>query len=119
MKKSLIVFALFFPFLIAVATLYFNTNNDNESLKEINPFQSASLAVETFYIEGLGWGFDIFVDGKSFIHHEKIEGMDTKGYANEQDAVKVAHLVMYKIKRNHLPPLISLNELDSIGVKIN
>ncbi len=116
MKIKIFLIALLFPLIFAVI-YHLNKEEAHTSLKEINPFQLASLSVETFYIKGHGWGFEIYVDGKSFIYQEKIESLTIpKGYENEQDAVRVAELVIHKIRRNTLPPLISIKELDSLRV---
>ncbi len=96
----------------------FNCRNKKpDSIKNINPFKYAALSVETFHIKDKGWGFDIYVNGKAFIHHEKPQLSSLEGYANEQDAVKVSKLVISKIRSNKLPPVISFYELDSLDIR--
>ena len=118
MKKVAILFALLIPVFIAVISFNYKNEIPEESLKTINPFNNASLSFETFKTEGKGWGFDVYINGSLFIHQDKIPAPGVvKGYESEDDAVKVAGLIISKIKQNTLPPLISVSELDSIGIK--
>lgn len=64
-----------------------------------------------------GWGYDIFVDAKKYIHQPMIPGIaGVAGFRTEDQARKVADLVVKKIKKNIIPPSVSTDELDSLGV---
>ena len=120
MKKVAILFALLIPIFIAIISFNYKNEIPKESLKTINPFDDASISFETFNTEGKGWGFDVYVSGNLFIHQEEISVSGIKeGYKSEEDAVKAAGLIILKIKQNILPPIISKQELDSIGIKLN
>ena len=118
MKKVAILFALLIPVFMAVISFNYKNEVPEESLKIINPFNNASLSFETFKMEGKGWGFDVYINGSLFIHQDEIPAPGVvKRYESEEDAVKAAGLIISKIKQNILPPLISVSELDSIGIK--
>lgn len=64
-----------------------------------------------------GYGYDIYVDGQRYIHQLNIPSVPgTKGFKTEADALKVATLVRKKIENNIMPPSITPEELDSLGV---
>lgn len=64
-----------------------------------------------------GYGYDIYVDGQRYIHQVNIPSVPgTKGFESEADALKVATLVRQKIENNIMPPSITPEELDSLGV---
>ncbi|MBL7909415.1 MAG: DUF4907 domain-containing protein [Bacteroidia bacterium] len=65
-----------------------------------------------------GYGYDILVDGKIMVHQPNIPAvMGNRGFATEDDASKTATLVSFKLKNNIMPPSVTLEELDSIGIK--
>jgi len=64
-----------------------------------------------------GYGYDIYVNGKRYIHQETIPSVPgTKGFESEADALKAATLVRQKIENNIMPPSVTPEELDSLGV---
>lgn len=83
-----------------------------------NDRTGADRTIETtvFQVEE-GWGYDLFVDGKRFIHQPYIPVIQgNKPFENEADAKKVAELVAKKIRLNSIPPTVSYRELDSLGI---
>ena len=82
-----------------------------------NPFQGKEFKAEAFKNGDLGWGYVISIDGKKTINQPHIPGMSgEKGFKTEEQALKTADLVIYKIKHNIFPPSVSAKELDSLGV---
>ena len=64
-----------------------------------------------------GWGYDIFIGDKQFIHQPIIPVSGGRlPFLTEADAYKTASLVVQKIKSDIFPPSVSLRELDSMGV---
>lgn len=65
-----------------------------------------------------GWGYNIIVNGKLFIHQPFIPAVKgNQSFKSVDDALKVANLVQEKIRRKILPPPISIVELDSLKIK--
>ena len=78
---------------------------------------SLSVEIQTFQTEK-GWSYDVFVDGKKYIHQEIIPAVSgTNGFDTEENAKKVAGLVSHKIRNNIMPPSVTPEELDSLGIK--
>jgi len=93
--------------------------NNEQPTKKQNQRTNNSLSVEiqTFQTEK-GWGYDVFVDGKKYIHQEIIPAVPgTKGFDTEENAQKVADLVSHKISNNIMPPSVTPEELDSLGIE--
>lgn len=64
-----------------------------------------------------GFGYDIYVDGKIYVHQPNIPAVQgNRGFTSEQKARRTAELVVYKILNNILPPSVDTRELDSLGV---
>ena len=75
--------------------------------------QKSGIDYKTFHTT-LGWGYDILVDKRLFIHQECIPVLAQKrGFATEESARAVAQIVVHKLKNNDLPTLSS-SELSQI-----
>ena len=63
------------------------------------------------------FGYDITLDGRPFIHQPHIPGMPgNEGFPTTERARKVAELVVKKIRNNEMPPGVTVEELNSLGV---
>ena len=72
---------------------------------------------ETFFTEGIGWGYRILVDGKTFINQPHIPAIQgNKGFSSEEKAMITADFAIEKIKNGISPPTISPEELETLGV---
>ncbi len=61
------------------------------------------------------WGYDILRDNKIFIHQPNRPGLPgNEGFSTKKDAMKVAQLVIAKIKKGEMPPTVSMEELKSL-----
>ncbi|MFA4851459.1 MAG: DUF4907 domain-containing protein [Bacteroidales bacterium] len=86
---------------------------DNQS-KE-NPYAKAEIDIKTFQTDTIGWGYDIYIDGSLYIHQPHKPALPgIHGFNNEKSAQKTAELVVSKIRKNILPPTLSVGEADSI-----
>ena len=88
-----------------------------------NPYENANLTVEVFKIDSIdhngnrGWGYDILVDGKIYIHQPNIPAiMGNNGFSSEEDAQEAGEFIIQKLKNNIVPPSVTPEELDSLGV---
>jgi hypothetical protein len=51
-----------------------------------------------------GWGYDILVDGKLFIHQESVPAYDgDKGFPYKEQAERTARLIINKLKQGETP----------------
>ncbi|MBL4706062.1 MAG: DUF4907 domain-containing protein [Flavobacteriales bacterium] len=70
-----------------------------------------------YYTEGVGWGYVILVNDKPYINQPHIPAVPgTKGFSSEEKALKNANFVIYKLQNGIMPPSVTLDELDSLGV---
>jgi len=64
-----------------------------------------------------GWGYEILVNGKLYIHQEFIPAIaGKKGFASKDEALRVADRVMDKIRNKQIPPALNLQDLVELGV---
>jgi hypothetical protein len=128
-KNNPVIFLLFSVMLLLAASC--QTPNDKSADKETtqdpvpgyNPYEKSELTVDVFKVDSAeangnkGWGYDINVDGKIYIHQPNIPAvMGNMGFSSEEKARKTGEFVINKIKNNIIPPSITPEELDSLGV---
>jgi len=115
MKKIILIsIILFFVFAdFSFAQISENANNKIAN----NKINTDSISFTTFRT-GITFGYDIFLNGKLYIHQPNIPAVSgNAGFQTEENARKIAELVIVKIKHNIIPPTVIVNELDSLGVK--
>lgn len=91
-------------------------NDEADSLSE-NLTETNSYKAESQYNDSLGWGYVILNNDQPYIrqpHIPAVAGM--KGFKTEQDAIKTAEYVIYKLEKNIFPPSITIEELDSLEI---
>ena len=65
-----------------------------------------------------GFGYDIYIDEKRYVHQPQMPAVaGNKGFNTETAASKTAAFVCFKIQHNIMPPSVTVEELDSLGVK--
>ncbi len=89
------------------------STQSNDSLK-IRIFRNDTSKSK---IVTIGFGYDIYRNNTLYIHQPGIPALPgNKGFSTMANAQKTAKLVIRKIQNNILPPSVSMQELDSLGV---
>ena len=88
------------------------------------PPTDSSIVVMVFSNDSLtgvhasGWGYDVFVNGKRFIHQTSVPLKGgSKGFETEAMARKAAEQVADKIRMGKMPPALDSSDLVSVGVE--
>jgi hypothetical protein len=69
---------------------------------------------------GDGWGYDIVAEGKTYIHQDRIPDVSgIRRFATKEDALKVAHLMVDKLKAGKFPPAVTYQEMKDLGVALD
>ncbi len=95
----------------------------NKAAPGYNPYEDVKMTVEVFKVDSIehngsrGWGYDILINGIVHIHQPNIPAvMGNNGFSSEEKALLAGEFVIQKIKNNILPPAVTPEELDSLGV---
>lgn len=123
---------LFCSFLSGILLFSVSCNQPEEKEKKpvekqpvagYNPYEKAEMTVEVFKVDSVdfngsrGWGYDILIDGKIFIHQPNVPAiMGNNGFSSEEKAMITGEFIINKIKHNIFPPAVTPEELDSLGV---
>ena len=96
--------------LLVIVIIGFSSKPGNNDHKNMLPVESATFKV------GNGWGYNIMVDHKVFIHQQIIPAIEgNKTFASKDDAEKTSNLVVQKITTKKLPS-VTKRELDSLQI---
>ena len=118
MKNIYFLFLPVFIFLLSCSGKK-NAEPQNQSPQTANAEQNDVVPeVKTYPVEG-GWGYDIYIGGKLYIHQPTIPAVSgNHAFQTETDAKKTGDLATEKIRQNILPPSITTAELDSLGILV-
>jgi len=63
------------------------------------------------------FGYDIYVNGSVLVHQPFRPGLQgNTGFTTKEDAMKVAELVIKKLRNHEMPPTITIEEMRKLGV---
>lgn len=97
-KKKQLIFALFLVIIVVTITV-----SGRGHFYKVSPFKS-----------GDGWGYDILVKDKAYIHQPYMPAVDGQvPFKDKRSAKKTGRLVVKKI-RNHKLPAVTKEELESV-----
>ena len=89
-------------------------NHPSNNLADENK-DHGNIIAQTFKTND-GWGYSVLINNKLFIKQSIIPVIEGyKAFANEEDAKKVAGLVVNKLK-HHEKPILRLDELQRYGI---
>lgn len=114
-------YLLLICFVLIASTGCRNSSNNDQEPSAVRPLSADDLVTEvkTFPVESGGWGYDISVNQEPYIHQPNIPAINGNiPFKTEEDALKVAALVEQKIKGNIMPPGITVEELQLLGIEI-
>jgi hypothetical protein len=79
-------------------------------------FKNAKLTYKIIAAANNTWCYDIMAEGRIMIHQPSAPGLPgNEGFKTKSKAIKVAELVIEKIKNGEMPPSISIDEMKKIG----
>ena len=96
--------------LASISTYYFLSKTPKEKCS----FKKGTIEVIAFQ-EKEGWGFDIYINDKLYIHQNHIPAINSNiPFNTKEDAKNIGELMKMKICENIFPPSISLSEINTL-----
>jgi hypothetical protein len=82
-----------------------------------NLYAKAELTTRIIPSANNSFGYDILLDRKLLVHQPNIPGLPgNEGFSTKERAQKVADFVVKKIRNNEMPPMLSMEDLNAMGV---
>jgi hypothetical protein len=91
-----------------------STSNSN---KTANQFANTKLTYKIIDAPNNTFGYDIYVDNRKLIHQPSTPAVaGNEGFKTKADAVKVAKIVIGKMKKGEWPPAVTVEEMKKLKV---
>ncbi len=95
-----------------------DTNTHADKVEKRSAASSPQFEIKTFTYE-TGWGYDIYLNNQKYIHQPNIPAINgLHVFVSEDDAIKVAQLMVRKMEDGMSQPTISVEDLDSLHIEI-
>ena len=110
--------ALFLFLVLPAMTLSAEKDAGKQEVKQQkNPYANAEITIKIIPSINNTFGYDILLNGKPLVHQPHIPAMPgNKGFTTKERAQKVAEFVVKKIRTNNMPPTVSVDDLNRMGV---
>jgi hypothetical protein len=112
----IILAVLFMLFIFAVLTG--TSICADEAVKQQNhPYTNAEITIKIIPSANNTFGYDILIYGRPLVHQPTIPGFPgTEGFTTKERAQTVAEFVAKKIRNNEMPPTVTIEDLNNMGV---
>ena len=116
-----IFFAVLYILLIFAGLPGASISSDASGNKEVkpqaNPYTNAEITTKIIPSANNTFGYNILIYGRPLVHQPTIPGLPgNEGFKTKEYAQKTAEFVIKKIRNNEMPPTVTLDELNNLGV---
>jgi len=88
-----------------------------EVKEQKNPYAKADITIKIIPAANKTFGYDILLYERPLIHQPNIPGLPgNEGFSTKKRAQKVAEFVVKKIRKNEMPPTVTIEDLNNMGV---
>lgn len=94
-----------------------NKEANQEVKQQKNPYEKAEITIKIIPSAKKTFGYDILLYGRPLVHQPNIPGLPgNEGFTTRARAKKVAEFVAKKIRNNEMPPTVTIEDLNNMGV---
>ena len=116
-----VFFAALFVLFIFAGLPGTSTFADETAGKEVkqqkNPYADAEITIKIIPAANNTFGYDILLYGKLLVHQPNIPGLPgNEGFSTMERVKTVAVFVVKKIRNNEVPPTVTIEDLNNMGV---
>ena len=88
-----------------------------EAKQQKNPYANAEITIKIIPSANNTFGYDILLYGRPLVHQPSIPGLPgNEGFTTKERAQTVAEFVVKKIRNNEMPPTVTIEDLNNMGV---
>lgn len=88
-----------------------------EVKEQKNPYANAEITIKITPSVKKTFGYDILLYGRPLVHQPNIPGLPgNEGFTTRERAQTVAEFVVKKIRKNEMPPTVTINDLNNMAV---
>jgi protein involved in ribonucleotide reduction len=111
-------FMLFFSAVLPGTSISADEAAGKKEVKEQkNPYANAQISIKIIPSANKTFGYEILLNGKPLVRQLNIPALPgNDGFATKERAQKVADFVVKKIQNNEIPPTVTIEDLNKMGV---
>ena len=88
-----------------------------EVKQQKNPYANAEITIKIIPSANKTFGYNVLLYGRPLVHQPNIPGLPgNEGFITKERSQKVAEFVVNKIRKNEMPPTVSIEDLNKMGV---
>lgn len=88
-----------------------------EAKEQKNPYANAEISTKIIPSANNTFGYDILLYGKPLVHQPSMPGLPgNEGFTTRERAQTVAEFVVKKIRNNEMPPTVTIEDLNNMGI---
>ena len=88
-----------------------------ETIPQENPYAKADITIQIIPSANNTFGYDILLSKRLLVHQPNIPVLPAnEGFTTKKRAQKVAEFVVKKIRNNEMPPTVTMEDLNTLGV---
>ncbi|MGA3086231.1 MAG: DUF4907 domain-containing protein [Thermodesulfobacteriota bacterium] len=88
-----------------------------EVKEQTNPYANAEITIKIIPSANNTFGYDILLYKRPLVHQPNIPGLPgNDGFTTRERAQTVAEFVVKKIRNNEMPPTVTIEDLNTMGV---
>ena len=92
-------------------------SSKKEVKEQKNPYANAEITIKIIPSANETFGYDILLYGRPLVHQPNIPGLPgNEGFSTKERAKTVAEFVVKKIRNNEMPPTVTIEDLNTMGV---
>jgi len=113
-----VLFMLFISIVHPGSSISADGSVDKKEVKQPkNPYANAEITTKIIPSANNTFGYDILLYGRPLVHQPHIPGLPgNEGFSTKERAQTVAEFVVKKIRKNEMPPTVTIEDLNNIGV---
>jgi len=90
---------------------------DKGTQQQTNPYVNAEITIKIIPSANKTYGYDILICGRPLVHQPNIPTLPgNEGFNTRERARTVAEFVVKKIRNNEMPPTVTIEDLNTMGV---
>jgi hypothetical protein len=93
------------------------TKEAKQKKEQKNPYANVEIIIKIIPAAKKTFGYDILLYGRPLVHQPNIPGLPgNEGFTTKERAQKVAEFAVKKIRNNEMPPTVTIEDLNNMGV---
>jgi hypothetical protein len=109
--------AILFMLIISAGCPGITVSADEAVKQQKNSYANAEITTKIIPSANNTFGYDILLYGRPLVHQPHIPGLPgNEGFATKERAQIVAEFVVKKIRNREMPPTVTIEDLNNMGV---